>query len=112
VKLEQFKKLEIGFVILLFLDAGGLTLPGALGPLWNKGMKLVAYALIPSLFLTHWKRVPGAISKNLPLLLLTALAVTSILWSVTPGKTVDFSRALVRTTLFGVYLATRFNLKE
>jgi exopolysaccharide production protein ExoQ len=46
------------------------------------------------------------------LLLLIGIAVISVLWSVAPEITLRRSLALVGTTLFGVYLAMRFSLRE
>lgn len=109
---ERFKKIEVGIVFLLLIHASGLTFPGALDNLWDKGVKLTGYTSIPILFFLNRTKVFKVIVNNIPLLCLTGFALSSIVWSVTPGETADFSRALIRTTLFGVYLATRFSLKE
>ncbi|NJR74101.1 MAG: O-antigen ligase family protein [Scytonema sp. CRU_2_7] len=46
------------------------------------------------------------------LMLLLAIALVSVLWSFAPMVTLRRSVALVGTTFFGVYLATRYSLKE
>lgn len=109
---ERFKKIEVGLVLLLLIHASGLTFPGPLDDLWDKGMKLIGYTSIPILFFLNRTKIFKVVINNIPLLCLTGFALSSIIWSITPGETTDFSRALVRTTLFGIYLATRFSVKE
>lgn len=52
------------------------------------------------------------ILTDFPLLLLISLATLSFVWSVEPNITIRRSIAMIGTTMFGVYLAMRYSLKE
>ena len=49
---------------------------------------------------------------NKSLLLLSTIALTSVLWSYAPMLTLRRSVALTGTTLFGIYVASRFTKNE
>lgn len=72
------------------------------------GVYIVTFVLM----VRHWKKVVWAVTKEKFLLILVALALASVLWSVAPLVTLRRSIALVGTTAFGVYLATRYSLNE
>lgn len=59
---------------------------------------------------------PGAILKtltgNLLILALVGLTAVSVMWSIEPGTTMRRSFALVMTTLFGLWLASRWDWRE
>jgi len=50
--------------------------------------------------------------KDVWIWLLVGLALASILWTVAPDMTPRRSLLLLGTTLFGIYLATRYSLRE
>jgi exopolysaccharide production protein ExoQ len=50
--------------------------------------------------------------RDFPLVIVTAIAVLSVFWSVSPAVTFEHSLWLVFTGLFGVYIASRFSLEE
>jgi exopolysaccharide production protein ExoQ len=52
------------------------------------------------------------ILKNFPVVLLVGLAVLSTVWSELPEMTISRSFALVGTTIFGIYLANRYSLRQ
>jgi exopolysaccharide production protein ExoQ len=52
------------------------------------------------------------ILKNFPVVLLVGLAVLSTVWSEIPEMTISRSFALVGTTIFGIYLANRYTLRQ
>lgn len=72
----------------------------------------VTYLVIPVIALPHWKRMLYIATRNLPLLVLYAFVLCSVFWSAAPERTTALLRALLPRTLLGIYLATRFNLKE
>lgn len=67
----------------------------------------INYLLTFFLLIMRWKKMLYFINKNRWLSALIAVAVFSILWSYIPGKTISRGIAIVGTTLFGLYLATR-----
>jgi O-antigen ligase len=83
----------------------------SIGPL-EKFFALLSYAIIFLLAIRQWKRIIYVSTKDIPLILLTGFAVISVLWSPVPEYTLENIRALIRITLFGAYLATRYSLKE
>ncbi|MGC1244774.1 MAG: O-antigen ligase family protein [Spirulinaceae cyanobacterium] len=110
--LQYLARLEPVIVILLLAFYAGVNLPEPLGSPWSKLMKLTAYALVPLLALIRWKRCLYVASKDIPLLLLTGLALLSFLWSASPDASLSYGKALFRTTIFGLYLATCYSPKE
>lgn len=65
-----------------------------------------------SLIILRWRQSLMAASKSLFLWGLLLLILTSFLWSDFPDTTLRNSISLVETTLFGLYFAARFSLKE
>ncbi|MBE9125337.1 MULTISPECIES: O-antigen ligase family protein [unclassified Coleofasciculus] len=112
IRVERLRKFESGIVILLLLYSCGVGFPQPWGALWQKVMKLAAYAFIPLFSMLQWKKFISVATKDIPILLLTATALVSVFWSASPGDTLNFGRALLRTTLLGVYLATRYSPEE
>jgi O-antigen ligase len=72
------------------------------------GVYLVTFFLV----LMRWKRFVYVATSDKLLLLLVGIVLVSVLWSAAPEITLRRSAALVGTTLFGGYLATRYGLKE
>lgn len=60
----------------------------------------------------RWRLGGYLATKDKLLLSLVGLALISVLWSAVPEVTLRRSVALLLTTLFGIYLATRFELSE
>jgi len=105
-------------VLFLFLYSQGL-----IGPLFADSanpeasvvlrlMWLPVYAVTAILILAR----PGAMLRTLLsnglILLLVALTAVSVLWSVFPETTLRRSFALVMTTFFGLWLASRWSWRE
>lgn len=61
-----------------------------------------------------WQRRPvwRAVRATWPLLLLVALAGLSTFWSIKPSRTWHAASGLFVTTCFGLFLATRFDLRR
>lgn len=72
----------------------------------------LVYVITFLLIVLRWKNVVRAVTREKFLLLLVGLAVLSIIWSAEPMITLRRSVSLLGTTLVGVYLATRYSLKE
>jgi exopolysaccharide production protein ExoQ len=73
---------------------------------------IVIYAITFCLLLLRWKKVVLAISKSRLIWALLILAIFSISWSYSPELTRTRVVALIGTTMFSLYLATRYSLKE
>lgn len=70
------------------------------------------YVIALCLLFLRWKRSLYTITKSKPLLFLIGITLASALWSDAPALTLRRGAALVGTTLFGLYLATRYSLRE
>ncbi len=72
----------------------------------------VIYIVTFFLLLLRWKKVLYVLSKDRFIWALLALALASMLWSTSPVKTLIRVIALIGTTLFGLYLASRYSMKQ
>lgn len=70
------------------------------------------YTISFFLLVLRWKKVLTIMSKDRYIIVLIGLCFLSYLWSPVPSTTLVRSVALLGTTLFGVYLGTRYSLKE
>ncbi len=70
------------------------------------------YLVSALLLLLRWRKAIYALKKSRSIWLLMGIAVTSIIWSVNPAKTQIRSIALVGTSLFGLYIASRYSIRE
>jgi exopolysaccharide production protein ExoQ len=116
------------FVILslIFYSSGPLTLllTGGIGQgIDEEVIAPVDYSLQQSIFFINylisfflltirWKNAIYTLSKDRTIWLLILIAVGSIVWSVSPQLTRPRSIALVGTSLFGLYLASRYSIRE
>ncbi|MFN6468565.1 MAG: O-antigen ligase family protein [Nostoc sp. SerVER01] len=64
------------------------------------------------LIILRWKKVIYVISKNRLLWVLIGVCAVSSFWSLDSDTTIRRVFGLIGTTLFGVYLASRYTLKE
>jgi exopolysaccharide production protein ExoQ len=60
----------------------------------------------------RWKKASYALSKDWTIWLLMVIASISLLWSFTPALTRIRSIALVGTSIFGLYFASRYSIRE
>src|SRR4028118_1138251 len=72
----------------------------------------VIYLVTLFLLILRWRKVLYVLSKDRFIWVLMALTVASMLWSTNPAKTINRSIALIGTTLFGLYLASRYSMKQ
>lgn len=114
--------LEKGFVVSALLILTGVVLPfgGSSGSSENnlegnpvtQAILYAIYGLTFALVFVRWKHVVHVATKDRLLLMLVGLALASALWSDVPLLTLRRGIALVLTTLFGVYLAMRYSIRE
>jgi O-antigen ligase len=72
----------------------------------------VGHFLTLLLILARWKKVLAIICKEKILWVLVGLTLASPLWSDIPLFTLEHIMPLFRVTVFGIYFAARFNMKE
>lgn len=70
------------------------------------------YGITLLLVLRQWKQFIRVATRDKLLLLLVGIALVSVSWSFAPEVTLRRSVALIGTTLFGMYLATRYTPSE
>lgn len=70
------------------------------------------YIITSLLLLARWKKVIRIVQRDIWLWLVVGLAFASIFWSSNPNATLVSSVAFLGTTLFGLYLATRYTMRE
>jgi hypothetical protein len=75
-------------------------------------MKQASYGILLILIIPLWKKCFYVATRDIPLLLLVGMVFVSVFWSVAPDFTTDESKAVLRSTLYGVYLATRYTPRE
>lgn len=73
---------------------------------------LVIYFITFCLLVLRWKKVIQVVTKERFIFLLVGLAIFSISWSYEPNLTISRTIGLIGTTMFSVYLASRYSLKE
>lgn len=70
------------------------------------------FLIAVSLLLLRWRRSLKVVSSNIYIWGLLVFIFTSFLWSDFPILTQRNTISLIETTLFGLYFASRFDLKE
>jgi O-antigen ligase len=72
------------------------------------------YAITYLLLVLRWKKILYlfVLSKDILLYSLIILAAVSITWSFEPSTTLKNSFTLINSSLFGLYLASRYSLKQ
>lgn len=73
---------------------------------------LLVYAFTLLLLVPHWKKALYLLFKEKTILLMVGIALASVFWSSAPQETVFRSVAMIGTTLFGIYFATCYGLKQ
>jgi O-antigen ligase len=98
-------------VILLLFISGGIVQKRLL----NIPITLVQLsAVLLAVVVLRRQLMPyiSLIFRDMPVVIVTSIAVLSFFWSVSPPVTFEHSLWLVLTALFGVYIAARFSLEE
>ena len=101
-------------LLVSFLRAqqGGSDLNVGEGDPITEVLWLGVYAVMILLFFVRWRSLLSVALRDKLLLLLTAVAIFSVLWSVAPEVTLRRGVALLGTSLFGIYIAERYGLDE
>ncbi len=77
-----------------------------------KQIFLLFYVITILLLACRWKKTLYLVSKNIYILLFTGLVILSIIWATSQGLTINRAIAIFGTNLFGLYLASRYTLKQ
>lgn len=104
---ELLKKLEVLSVIFLLFFAEEINI--AIQPVI---INTITYGTVVLLVIGRLKRFAYVATRDVSLLLLVGVAVASVLWSASLSNTVAEIRAVVRSILFGVYLAMQYTPRE
>ncbi|MEM9925447.1 MAG: O-antigen ligase [Cyanobacteria bacterium P01_D01_bin.50] len=70
------------------------------------------YLITFFLLILRWKKVIRVMKKEKIIFLLVGIAVFSFVWSYLPKKTFTRGIAIIGTTLFGIYIASRYTIKQ
>jgi exopolysaccharide production protein ExoQ len=100
--------LELCAVILLFIFAIGFVLPLPIQIIFNA----TSYGILLLLVIGRWRNFIYVACQDKTLLFLIALTAISILWSENVIYTAEYSRGLIRSTLFGAYLSMRYTFRD
>lgn len=73
---------------------------------------LIFYCITLILLTCRWQKTLYVITKNLYVFIFIGLTIASINWASSPNLTNTRSIAFVGTNLFGLYLASRYSLKQ
>jgi exopolysaccharide production protein ExoQ len=115
-------------VILLLLYSSGLVLlilsggagegieeevfPDPINYSAQQNMFFLTYLISLFLLVLRWKKAIYTLTKDWTIWLITLLGPVSVIWSSNPPITMPRSIALVGTSLVGLYIASRYNVRE
>ncbi len=125
---KKLKIAEYGFTILSFIFYSSGPLPLLLTGGAGQGISETSpdptdYSILQALFFVNylvtigllvlrWKKAIYVLNKDWTIGLLMGIALASLLWSSIPKITQVRSIALVGTSLFGLYLASRYTIRQ
>ncbi len=72
----------------------------------------INYLVTSILLVMRWRQTLFAITSTPLVLLLMVMVPLSSLWSIAPSKTINASISMIGTLQFGLYIATRYSLKD
>ena len=78
----------------------------------NAKISILIYLITFVLLAMRWKRVLEVFSSNIFLWILMGIICFSYFWSINPSQTFRFAVYAIGTTGFGLYLATRYTLRQ
>lgn len=78
----------------------------------TRSLFLLTYAVFFGLLLLRWKKVLVVMQRDRFIWTMVGFACLSFFWSDLRNETLPESIALVGTTFFGIYFATRYTLKQ
>lgn len=99
--------------LILYQEGGTITAPDASqGDAKAQVIWFVIYLVTFLLLAARWRYVVRVAARDKLLWILVGIALASVLWSDAPEITLRRSVALIGTTAFGVYLATRYKVGD
>lgn len=101
------RKLEIVFIFLLLFGFFDMNM-GTFSTTFN----VISYGLLLYLVILRWKRCFYVATRDIFLIILVATILLSYFWSAAPDYTVDETKTILRSTLFGAYLAAHYHPKN
>lgn len=128
-KTEQFEKLEKAFIVLylMLFSRGMITLLLTGGATEGDGsgefdfgifnvLWLLNYLITAGLYVVKWdaikERLATIVLSNYFYWVFVMFLMLSMVWSERPDETIKASIGMIGTVMFGVYTASRFNLRE
>jgi exopolysaccharide production protein ExoQ len=99
---------EIFLAILFLFFSESFSIPDST----SKTINLLNYIFLTIMVMRLWKRMAYVVTMDLSLIAIVGFAVCSILWSVDVEYSLRESIGMLRTTLFGIYLATFFSFQD
>jgi O-antigen ligase len=110
---SQPTELALAFVGLLWLTHGlDFVLYDAFSKIVVRGFALALYAASAAVLFANRRGQGAALMQTWPVWIAPVLATISMLWSDAPDLTLRRSSALLGSTCFGVFLATRLRIEE
>lgn len=104
--------LSTGAVIPLLQKNSGVVFNSLQGNVMLQVLWLGVYGITALLWLLYPQQIQKKAFKDKPLWVLVGAAFLSTVWSVAPLVTLRGSAALLGTTMFGIYLATRYTKED
>jgi exopolysaccharide production protein ExoQ len=103
--IESLETVLVGLLLFYFINP---PQPGLFATLINAA----TYGVTTLLIIWRWRRFLSVATRDIPLLILFVMIGISGLWSALPDSTELTAKAVQRAMLIGVYLASRYSLKE
>ena len=104
--------LSTGAIIPLLHKENGVIFDPAQGDMIMQGLWFGIYTITFLLLLSRLGQVTWAAYQDKLICLLLALALVSVFWSASPYVTLRRNMALLGSSAFGIYLASRFTWQE
>lgn len=114
MKIQEIKrigqKIEPIIVFFLLFYFSGVVVPSGV----RSVIKIASYGAVALLIICRGRlqRFTYVGTRDVALLLLLCVTVLSFFWSAAPNFTLDETKAVIRNTLLGVYLATYYTPKK
>jgi len=108
MRINVVKAIELPLVVLsltVLMSVRLPFLPGKMGIALTYGTSLL-------LVIGYWKRMSFVARHDIALILLVMVSLGSYFWSENAPATLEASRGLLRTTILGIYLSTRFTIRD
>lgn len=102
-------KLEVVVTVIWLLYFLDTKVPPPIPP---SIINALSYPFTAMLVALHWKHIAYVATRNIPLLIFIGTCMFSFVWSADLNSTLNISRGLLRTFMFGAYFTTRYSIKE